>query len=113
MHENTDIRNFKITTKFDVIVADLSFISLEKILDTIISFGKSKSKFFVLIKPQFEVGKGNTKKGIVKDTTLVEDVLKKYETLSKEKNLRQIKIISSEIIGADGNQEYFLFGILK
>lgn len=112
-YENTDIRTFKGNKSFyDIIVADLSFIPLENVIDTIINFGKKGTTFFLLIKPQFEVGKGNTKKGIVKEQNLVDAILLKYRNLVEEKGLQDIQIITSSIQGGDGNQEYFLYGVL-
>lgn len=113
--ENTDIRNFipLPTSSYDIIVADLSFVSLETILDTVVSFGKSGTSFFLLIKPQFEVGKGNTKKGIVKNAQLVDEILLKYQNLSEKLGLTSVVINPCVIQGGDGNQEYFLYGILQ
>lgn len=112
-YENTDIRTFKGNKDlYHIIVADLSFIPLEKVIDTIISFGKKDTTFFLLIKPQFEVGKGNTKKGIVKEQNLIDTILIKYKNLAEEEGLKDIQIITSSIQGGDGNQEYFLYGIL-
>lgn len=111
--ENTDIKDFKPSSKFNIVVADLSFISLEKIFNTVSNLGMSGSLFFILIKPQFEVGKGNTKKGIVKDESLVDDVLMKYQKLSEEAGLSSLQIFPCTIEGGDGNQEYFLYGIKK
>ena len=108
--ENTDIRNFATDAKFQVIVGDLSFIPLEKIFDTILSFGISNTTFFLLIKPQFEVGKGNTKKGVVKDELLINEVLSKYTALATEKGLQNVTIFPCVIQGGNGNQEYFLYG---
>lgn len=110
--ENTDIRNFKPNTHYDLVVADLSFIPLEHVFDTVISFGVKDTVFLLLIKPQFEVGKGNTKKGIVKEDSLVYDILSKYNELSAQKGLTNIDIFKCSIQGGDGNQEYFLYGIL-
>lgn len=109
--ENTDIRNFKTNTQFDMIVADVSFIALEKIMDTILTFATHDTKLFLLIKPQFEVGKGNTKKGIVKDEALLDEVLIKYRAISQEKGLSSASIFPSSIVGGDGNREYFLYGV--
>jgi len=112
LFENTDIRDFKPTQEdllFDIIVADVSFIPLDKIFDTIISLGKESTKYFLLIKPQFEVGVGNTKKGIVKDEALVDSVLTKYQNLFKNNNFLTIEIFPSALKGGDGNQEYFIY----
>ena len=108
--ENTDIRNFLTDKKFQVIVGDLSFIPLEKIFDTVLSFGTSGTNFFLLIKPQFEVGKGNTKKGVVKDELLINGVLLKYTALAIERGLQDVEMFPCVIQGGNGNQEYFLYG---
>lgn len=110
--ENTDIRSFKNNKKYNIVVVDISFISLENIIDYLISFGEVGTNYFILIKPQFEVGKGNTKKGIVKNIKLVDSVLIKYKTLAKSKGMHSIEIFPCRITGGDGNQEYFLFSSL-
>lgn len=111
LYEKTDIRKYTSNFLFDVIVADLSFIPLEKVLDTLISFGQPTSEYFLLIKPQFEVGAGNTKKGIVKNTVLVEQILEKYKSLLESKGFTHVTVFPSRVVGGDGNQEYFLHTI--
>ncbi len=134
LYENTDIRNFIPTSvipshasvsnvptsvipaqagiqakHYDFIVADLSFISLNDVIDKIISFGtKDLTYYFLLIKPQFEVGRGNTKKGIVKDEGLVKEVLIGYRNIFEGKGFLNIEILTCKVKGGDGNQEYFL-----
>lgn len=111
--ENTDIRNFSTENVYNIIVADLSFIPLTHVFEDVIRFGKSGTSYFLLIKPQFEVGRGNTKKGIVKDISLVETIREQYIELATNSGLTDVKIYESRIQGGDGNQEYFLYGILK
>ena len=111
--ENTDIRSFVSSTSYNSIVADVSFISLTSIFDDILKHGSAGTHYFLLIKPQFEVGKGNTKKGIVKDEALVAQVLSQYKVLAEEKGLGYVEVFPCHIQGGDGNQEYFLHGILK
>ncbi len=112
VYENTDIRNFDSQGAYDVIVADLSFISLESVFEKIVSFGKPGAIFFLLIKPQFEVGKGNTKKGIVKDQSLIDALLEKYQHTAEEV-LDTVHITPCVLKGGGGNQEYFLIGRKK
>lgn len=113
LFEQTDIRDFKTERKYDIIVADLSFISLRQVLPTIIGFGvEGLTSYFLLIKPQFEVGFGNTKKGVVKDQILVEKVLTEIEGDAREVGLQNVRVVPSVIKGGDGNQEYFLYGTL-
>ncbi len=113
LFENTDIRSFSKDKKYDVIVADLSFIPLTHVFTDAITFGAQGALYFFLIKPQFEVGRGNTKKGIVKDETLVQELLAKYATLAEESGLVDIAVYPCVIQGGDGNQEYFLYGKKK
>lgn len=108
--ENTDIRNFKSNNEYDIVVADLSFISLRDVIDSIIGFGtKKKTKYFLLLKPQFEVGRGNTKKGIVKSIDLVSNLLNDTHKMLTEYGFLNIKILPCCIKGREGNQEYFIF----
>jgi 23S rRNA (cytidine1920-2'-O)/16S rRNA (cytidine1409-2'-O)-methyltransferase len=109
LFENTDIRKLPETSYFEVIVCDVSFISLEKIIDVVVAFGTQNSEFFLLLKPQFEVGKGNTKKGIVKDVTILTNIFEKYKTLLQEKGMERVTIFPCTLVGGDGNQEYFLY----
>lgn len=113
LYESTDIRTFGTDQLFDVIVADLSFISLFKVMEKILSFGSLGSYYFLLIKPQFEVGKGNTKKGVVKDIALVKDILENYRIFLKSHNVKDLTILPCVIQGGDGNQEYFLHFVLR
>jgi 23S rRNA (cytidine1920-2'-O)/16S rRNA (cytidine1409-2'-O)-methyltransferase len=113
LFENTDIRTFITDTTFDLIVADLSFIPLEKVTDAIFRFAHSGSILILLIKPQFEVGKGNTKKGIVKDKALVQTTLLHYAQMVKEQGYEHVGTFLCHIKGGDGNQEYFLVATKK
>ena len=109
LFENTDIRNFKSDKGYDIVVADLSFISLQSVFETIHTFGIKGSHYFLLIKPQFEVGKGNTKKGIVKDEEIVQKVLSEYVSLAEKFDMEDVQVFPCCIQGGDGNQEYFLY----
>ena len=82
------------------------------VLQKIISFGTAGTTFLLLIKPQFEVGKGNTAKGIVKDVLKVTKVLNFYRCEAERRGMKSVQIIPSGIKGGDGNQEYFLYGVL-
>lgn len=109
LFENTDIRNFKTTDTFNIIVADLSFISLQKVINILFLLGTKDTEYFLLIKPQFEVGFGNTKKGIVKNQSLTQNVLDTYSSIFNQKGLQGIQIFPCKVQGGDGNQEYFIY----
>ncbi len=107
--ENTDIRFFVSKKQYDIIVADLSFISLQGVIETIKKLSNDTTECFLLIKPQFEVGKGNTKKGIVKDEDLVQDVLTTLSEKCASIGGTHIEVFPCSIQGGDGNQEYFVY----
>ena len=102
--ENTDIRDFTYSTKFDILVSDVSFISLLKIFDKLKSFS---DEMILLFKPQFEVGKEakRDKKGVVIDKEAIKKARNKFEKeISKEFEI--IRSEESSIKGKEGNIEY-------
>ena len=78
--ENTDIREFSTHKKYDIIVCDASFISLQKILLSMKNFSQAKTIFIILFKPQFEVGKNHiTKSGVPKNEKIILEVMENFE----------------------------------
>lgn len=93
--------------KFDLIVMDVSFISVTKILTALKDLLAENGKIIVLIKPQFEVGKGEVGKGgIVKDEAKHAEVIEKVNNFAVEIDLKNSGLIASPILGADGNKEF-------
>ncbi|UOF00243.1 TlyA family RNA methyltransferase [Bdellovibrio reynosensis] len=96
--------------KFDLIVMDVSFISISLIIPELIGFLKTEGCLLSLVKPQFEVGvDGLAKGGIVKDASLFKDVENKIKKICLEQNLKVLDYFSSPIQGKDGNNEFFIF----
>jgi 23S rRNA (cytidine1920-2'-O)/16S rRNA (cytidine1409-2'-O)-methyltransferase len=108
VYEQTDIRNFSYNNKFDIVVSDVSFISLSLILDKIIEL--SRGDIILLFKPQFEVGKDvkRDKKGVVKDKVAIQKSLDNFLLEAQKKGLSLIRVTKSSILGKDGNIEYIL-----
>jgi 23S rRNA (cytidine1920-2'-O)/16S rRNA (cytidine1409-2'-O)-methyltransferase len=100
-----------VTEKVDLIVIDVSFISLSLVLPEALKFLKEDQGYLLaLIKPQFEVDKGQVGKGgIVKDPLLHEQVQEKIKNLCEKLSLNVVKILQSPIEGTDGNKEFFIF----
>lgn len=99
-------------SKYDIIVMDLSFISLTKVLPNAWTFLKTNGRMIALIKPQFEADKKEVSKGkgVIKDIQLQEtirDSIKDFG-LNNLQNSILIGIIPCTIKGADGNQEYLI-----
>jgi 23S rRNA (cytidine1920-2'-O)/16S rRNA (cytidine1409-2'-O)-methyltransferase len=93
--------------KFDLAVMDVSFISATKIMPAILPLLEDASCLIVLIKPQFEVGKGEVGKGgIVRDSEKRARVVAEVNSAAERLGLRVRNVIESPIQGADGNVEY-------
>jgi 23S rRNA (cytidine1920-2'-O)/16S rRNA (cytidine1409-2'-O)-methyltransferase len=91
----------------DLAVVDVSFISLRLILPRLTEFMKKGAQAVVLIKPQFEVGKGKVGKGgIVRDEGMREAAVAQVLSAAKENGFEVIDTIQSPIKGATGNVEY-------
>lgn len=91
----------------DLVVADVSFISLTKILPPCMRFLKSSGQVVALIKPQFELGPGDNVKGVVKEERLRQRAVDEVTTFcSRELGLVPQGIVPSRIKGPKGNQEY-------
>jgi 23S rRNA (cytidine1920-2'-O)/16S rRNA (cytidine1409-2'-O)-methyltransferase len=99
--------------EFDLIVMDVSFISVTKILPALKNLLADTGQIIVLIKPQFEVGKGEVGKGgIVKDEEKHRQVIEKVNKFAEENGLINKGLIDSPILGADGNREFLaLYGL--
>ncbi len=92
---------------FDLIVMDVSFISVTKILPALKDLLAENGKIIILIKPQFEVGKGEVGKGgIVKDEKKHTEVIKKVNNFAEALGFKVLAQIDSPILGADGNKEF-------
>ena len=93
--------------KFDVITIDASFISLTKILPAVAPLLADSGRIIALIKPQFEVGKGEVGKGgIVKDPLQHQRVIAEVNAAAESLSLKVVGVIESPIKGADGNVEF-------
>ncbi len=96
-----------IPEKVDLVVADVSFISLTMVLQPCMMWLKHKGQLLVLIKPQFEVGAHQTQKGIVRDPLVRQMAVDKIVDFCQlELGLNCHGVVPSEILGPKGNQEY-------
>ncbi|WP_415712959.1 TlyA family RNA methyltransferase [Maridesulfovibrio sp.] len=101
-----------IPEKVDLVVCDVSFISLTKILPALVRFLKESGEIVCLIKPQFEVGPGQTDKGVVRDEGLRQQTVDMIVNFaSTELGLHLKGLVPSSIKGPKGNQEYLAYFI--
>ena len=107
--ENTDIRNLQKIENIDFITCDVSFINLEKILESIIFQMSEKTKALLLFKPQFQVWKWFIdKKWVVKDKKIIENKLNEFLEFCRKNWLQILKIEKSKLAWENWNQEIFI-----
>jgi 23S rRNA (cytidine1920-2'-O)/16S rRNA (cytidine1409-2'-O)-methyltransferase len=106
LHEKTDIRDFIPRQLPDVVVMDVSFISLREILPHIADISGPDTRIVAMVKPQFEAGKHQVNKGVLKNDNARRQVLREFELWSKDRFVI-IGKADSEVAGAKGNRERF------
>ncbi|MDO4611282.1 MAG: SAM-dependent methyltransferase [Candidatus Saccharibacteria bacterium] len=109
LHEKTDIFDFE-TSAADVIVADVSFLSLTKILSYAKNhLARKDTDFLVMLKPQFEASPGDLNRGVVKNESIRRRILKDFEFWLKQSGFVIIKKHDNELTGKTGNRERFYY----
>jgi 23S rRNA (cytidine1920-2'-O)/16S rRNA (cytidine1409-2'-O)-methyltransferase len=115
--EKTNARNLKfdmIGTRVDLVTMDVSFISATLILPVLPPLLEKPADVLVLVKPQFEVGKGQVGKGgIVREPALREEAVEKVSRKLLELGFRELAQAESILPGAEGNLEYFLHAVWR
>ena len=95
------------STKFDLIVMDLSFISATKVLPALVRLLTEQGRIITLIKPQFEVGRGEVGRGgVVTDPAQHARVIEEVNNCAAELGLSVRGSVESPIRGAEGNREF-------
>lgn len=121
LHEKTDF--FDITSKskidtflspvqcenVDTIMADVSFVSLKKILRKAKEFATFKTDFLVMLKPQFEASPNQLWKGIVKNEKMRREIIRDFELWLKQNQFIIVNKRDNEVLGKNGNQERFYY----
>jgi len=106
LHEKTDIRDFVPTTAVDVVVIDVSFISLREILPHIARIVGPNAEIIAMLKPQFEAGRAQVNRGIIKNNALRRQILAEFERWATQYFVIRDKR-DSDVAGAKGNVERF------
>ncbi|MGJ7564950.1 TlyA family RNA methyltransferase [Variovorax sp. GB1R11] len=98
--------------RFDLIVGDLSFISLTLVLPAVVEFLADDGQLLMLVKPQFELQPGQVGKGgIVRDESMYPVVEKRLHDACEALDLRVLRWFDSPIAGGDGNREFFIHAV--
>jgi 23S rRNA (cytidine1920-2'-O)/16S rRNA (cytidine1409-2'-O)-methyltransferase len=109
--EETDIRTLApalLPEPPDLIVADVSFISLKLVLPPALALARPPAQLIALIKPQFEAGRANLKKGVVRDPQVHQAVCEDISAFVAGLGWTVLGIIPSPVTGGNGNREFLL-----
>ena len=93
----------------DLVVGDLSFISLTQVIPALVATVGTGADFILLVKPQFEVGRQGVREGIVRDRGLRHDAVAGVVWAAWDAGLATAGIVPSPVLGSNGNQEYLLW----
>lgn len=94
----------------EVVTVDVSFISVAKILPAVAACARDDAAFLILVKPQFELDRGDVGKGgIVRDPALHERAIERVRAAAIAAGLRVAGTVASRLPGAEGNLEFFLY----
>ena len=113
VHDRTNIRDLTLGTiggPVDVVVGDLSFISLELVLDALVGVAREDGDLALMVKPQFEVGKDRVGKGgVVRDPALRAEAVAAVADAAARRGWGARAVTTSPLPGPSGNVEYFLW----
>src|ERR1700712_659963 len=109
--EETDIRTFegkRLPLRPDVVVIDVSFISLKTVLPVALSLAAAPMHLLALIKPQFEAPRRHSKRGIIRNAMVHQEVCDDISAFAASVGCTGIQVFPSSIKGGDGNIEFFI-----
>jgi len=113
IHDRTNVRNLSreiIQDSVDIVVADLSFISLALVIPALAAVSKPDADFLIMVKPQFEVGREKLGAGgVVRDPQLRKNAVLEVAKSAHEMGLGTLGVVASPLPGPSGNVEYFLW----
>lgn len=111
LFEETDIRGFeraRLSEPADFLTIDVSFVSLKLVLPPAIALLQTPARLIALVKPQFEAGRRNLKKGIVRDPQMHAAICEDMTAFVRGLGWTVAGVVSSPITGGDGNREFLL-----
>jgi 23S rRNA (cytidine1920-2'-O)/16S rRNA (cytidine1409-2'-O)-methyltransferase len=109
--EQTDIRKFegkRLPARPDIVVIDVSFISLKAVLPVALSLAAAPTHLLALIKPQFEAQGVRSKGGIIRDAAVHTKICDEIAAFAAKLGCTDVRVFPSSITGGDGNAEFFL-----
>jgi 23S rRNA (cytidine1920-2'-O)/16S rRNA (cytidine1409-2'-O)-methyltransferase len=109
--EQTDIRGFegkRLPQRPDIVVIDVSFISLKAVLPVALSLAAAPMHLLALIKPQFEAPRKHSKRGIIRNAAVHQEICDDITAFASSLGCTGIEVFPSSITGGDGNIEFFI-----
>ena len=109
--EETDIRNFegrRLPARPDIVVIDVSFISLKAVLPVALALAAAPMHLLALIKPQFEAQRKHSKRGIIRNAMVHQEICDDIAAFAASLGCTDIQVFPSSITGGDGNIEFFI-----
>jgi 23S rRNA (cytidine1920-2'-O)/16S rRNA (cytidine1409-2'-O)-methyltransferase len=109
--EETDIRSLegkRLPVRPEIVVIDVSFISLKAVLPVALSLAAAPMHLLALIKPQFEASRRHSKRGIIRDAAVHQEVCDDIAAFASSLGCTEIRVFPSPITGGDGNVEFFI-----
>ncbi|MBR0694232.1 TlyA family RNA methyltransferase [Bradyrhizobium lablabi] len=109
--EATDIRSFeskRLPARPDVVVIDVSFISLKAVLPVALSLAAAPMHLLALVKPQFEAQRKHSKRGIIRNAMVHQEICDDIAAFAASLGCTEIQVFPSPITGGDGNIEFFI-----
>ena len=109
--EETDIRSFegkRLPARPDIVVIDVSFISLKLVLGVALSLAAAPMRLLALIKPQFETSRKHSRRGIIRDAAVHQEICDDIAAFAASLGCTDIRVFPSSITGGDGNAEFFI-----
>lgn len=107
LHEKTDIRAFSTKQAIDIVLADVSFVSLRDVLPNVAELSAPETQIVAMVKPQFEARASSLKhKGVIKNDKIRREIFKGFEQWAHSSFVIVAKA-DSQITGAKGNRERF------
>ncbi|MEO6842842.1 MAG: TlyA family RNA methyltransferase [Bradyrhizobium sp.] len=109
--EETDIRTLedkRLPQRPDIVVIDVSFISLKAVLPAALSLAAAPTRLLALIKPQFEAERKHSKRGIIRNALIHQQICDDISAFAATLGCTDIEVFPSSIAGGDGNIEFFI-----
>src|SRR5207247_3099873 len=109
--EETEFRKFegkRLPARPDIVVIDVSFISLKAVLPVALSLAAAPMQLLALIKPQYEAERKYSKHGIIRNAMVHQEICDDVTAFAASLGCTDIQVFPSSIKGGDGNIEFFL-----